>query len=74
MKGEFKNKEKCIIELRKQGFSFYVQKNECSYFISGNEIAEINIYSDNSCSALIGRISKLKQTNDVNSVFITTLK
>lgn len=60
MKGKFKNKEQCIVELRKQGFSFYKRVNGYSYFISENEIAEINIYSDNSASVLIGKISKLK--------------
>jgi hypothetical protein len=60
MKGNFINKDSCINELRNQGFIFYVTSNSITYFrnIQTKELAEINIYSDNSASALIGRFSE----------------
>jgi len=56
MKGTFENKEKCIKELKNQCFIFYMSHNGISYYYSKQkeEIAEINIYSDGSASALIG--------------------
>lgn len=56
MKGSFVNKEECIKELRNQCFIFYMTHNGFTYFYSKEkkEIAEINVYSDGSASALIG--------------------
>ena len=56
MKGNFITKDDCIKELRSQGFLFYTIDSGVLYFYSKEkqEIAEINVYSDNSASALIG--------------------
>jgi len=56
MKGSFETEEKCISELRNQNFIFYTISDGIKYFVSKakQELAEVNVYSDNSASALIG--------------------
>lgn len=58
MKGQFENKEQLISWLRSEGFKYDMQHNGFTYYIKEqtNELAEINIYSDNSASALIGKL------------------
>lgn len=60
MKGSFKNLDSCVKELHNQGFLFYtfVEGNRIFLNKLTNEVAEINIYSDSSASALIGKYTK----------------
>lgn len=57
MKGSFETEEKCISELRNENFIFYTIKDGLKIFINKakQELAEVNVYSDNSASALIGK-------------------
>lgn len=56
MKGSFETEEKCISQLRNQNFVFYSISDGMKYFINKEkkELAEVNVYSDNSSSAMIG--------------------
>ena len=57
MMGKFTTEEKCISELRNQGFIFYTfnsDKQKVFYNKNTNQVAEVHVYSDNSASALIG--------------------
>jgi hypothetical protein len=55
MKGQFKNRIVCIDYLKSMGF-IYFKVNFYANFKT-QEIAEINVYSDGSTSAMFGKFS-----------------
>ena len=59
MTGSFNSIQECISSLEKQGFCYYLNDNGHEIYINRKlkEIAQLNVYSDNSASALFGGIS-----------------